>query len=53
MSPINIINPIICQKLLAGLAKLNRSTITLFHKSFPTKASITNAITNANIVASE
>jgi hypothetical protein len=48
-----IMRPIICQKLFAGLAKEKRSTTTLFHKSFPTNARITNANTNAKRVATE
>ena len=46
-----IIRPMICQKLRAGLAKLNSSTTTPFHNIFPTKAIITNAITNATRAA--
>jgi len=48
-----IIRPIICQKLLAGFAKEKRSTITLFHKSFPTKARITKERTKANNIDTE
>ncbi len=38
MSAMKNIKPTICQKDFAGLAKLKSSTITPFHKSFPTKA---------------
>ena len=43
----------ICQKLLAGFANPKRSTITLFHKSFPTKARITKANTKESSIATE
>jgi hypothetical protein len=46
-----IINPMICQKLLAGLAKLKRLTTTLFHSNLPTNARTTNATTKAKSIA--
>jgi len=38
-----IINPTICIKDLAGLAKLNKSTTTLFHNNLPIKDKIISA----------
>ena len=48
---IKIISPIICQNDFAGFANENNSTITLFHKSFPTNATIRNARVNDKRVA--
>jgi hypothetical protein len=41
------------KKDFAGLAKENRSTTTLFHRSWPIKARITSAIIKARITERE
>lgn len=44
-----IINPRICQTVLAGLAMLKRSMTTLFQSHFPTKLMMATAIRNARM----
>lgn len=46
-----IINPMICQKLVAGLAKENNCVTTPFHNNFPTKARMTVATTKESNTA--
>ena len=45
------ISPTIWKNDFAGLAKENNSTMTPFHKSFPTNARMTKLTTNARIIA--